>query len=179
MRRQRLLTADDPCFDFCWTLYVEAFPEEERRALGYHLETLERDAFRFEVILLDDEPIGFFGWWDLDDFRYVEHFATSPDVRGRGYGEEALRQFIGEGVKPVILEVEPPVEEIARRRIGFYERVGFILNPHAYAHPSYHDRQAPFVELMIMSSPAPITSAILDRFKQSHFPLIHFQHFEV
>ena len=177
LTRERVLSAADPYFDYCWALYEDAFPAVERRALPYHLETLECVDFRFELILCGGEPIGFFGWWELDSFRYVEHFATSPEVRGRGYGEAALREFVQESDKMVILEVELPAEEMARRRIGFYERLGFCTNPHPYAHPSYHDRNAAFVELMIMTYPAPITLAQLDAFKRINFPIIHFRHF--
>ena len=46
--------------------------------------------------------------------------------------------------------VEPPEGELTRRRIAFYERNGFCLNPYPYAQPSIAEGRAP-VPLMIMT----------------------------
>ena len=44
------------------------------------------------------------------------------------------------GNKPIILEVEVPLDEMSKRRIGFYERLGFILrNDIFYFQPPYEE----------------------------------------
>lgn len=46
-----------------------------------------------------------------------------PALRGQRYGSRALSMLPND--RPVILEIDPPVDEIAIRRKGFYERCGF------------------------------------------------------
>lgn len=57
------------------------------------------------------------------------------------------------GDRPVILEAEPPeLNETARRRVAFYERLGYKLNPHEYYQPPYKLGGKP-LRLVIMSAP--------------------------
>ena len=53
---------------------------------------------------------------------------------------------------PMVLEVELPETEMAQRRIGFYQRLGFILNEFPYWQPSMQEGQ-PSIPLKIMSWP--------------------------
>lgn len=52
--------------------------------------------------------------WEAEDFIYVEHFCVLPELRGRGCGARALGLLAREG-KTVILEIDPPIDEISRR----------------------------------------------------------------
>ena len=45
-------------------------------------------------------------------------------MRGRGYGAQAL-SLLGERKKTVILEIDPPNDEVSARRKAFYERAGY------------------------------------------------------
>lgn len=45
-------------------------------------------------------------------------------MRGRGYGAQAL-SLLGERKKTVILEIDPPNDEVSVRRKAFYERAGY------------------------------------------------------
>ena len=43
------------------------------------------------MIVFEDENgkiNGVFGVWDLEDVRFVEHFAVSPTLRGGGLGQD-------------------------------------------------------------------------------------------
>ena len=40
--------------------------------------------------------------------------------------------------KIVILEIDPPTTNIAKRRLGFYERNNYFANPYPHVHPAYH-----------------------------------------
>ena len=51
----------------------------------------------------------------------------------------------------VCLEVEPPENEISKRRIDFYKRNGLYLNTFPYLQPPISNGKNP-VPLMIMSS---------------------------
>lgn len=57
--------------------------------------------------------------------------------------------------RPTILEIDPLTTEIAVRRKGFYERLGFCANPYGHVHPPYHPDCAGHA-LIVMSRPAPI-----------------------
>ena len=100
---------------------------------------------------LNTKPIGLLTTWTFDSFTYIEHFALSPEVRGRGYGSEALAMLIARTEQPLILETEPPTDELTRRRIGFYERSGFTLYDYPYVQPAYTADSQP-VPLCLMGT---------------------------
>ncbi len=172
---KRVSSEKDPLFPFCWELYQTAFPEVERRAKDYHTESMALDLFHADVVFDSDTPIGILFWWELSNFRFIEHFATSPTLRGKGYGDKILRGLIAQNDKPILLEVEHPTDDISRRRIGFYERIGFTLNKHPYSHPSYQQLPNTFVSLMVMTYPRPLSTEELQRFTEVEFPTLHFR----
>ncbi len=173
---KRILNDSDENFPPCWALYQSAFPEEERRDHSYQLDALKCKEYHFAAILNADEVVGLMAWWSFDSLVYIEHFAIMENYRSHGYGKEYLGDFVSHSEKPILLEVEPPTEEIRRRRIGFYERLGFHLNAHAYAQPPY--RGEDFVPLMLMTSHYPISEEDVERFKRDCFPIIHFRYFK-
>ncbi len=178
IRRQNISTIEDPLFPFCWELYIASFPEDERRSLDYHIETMGKELFLCDVVLDSEKPIGILFWWNLSTFTFVEHIATNPNVRGKGYGRQIIKELISSSKKPILLEVEHPEDETCRRRIGFYERIGFVLNTHHYRHPSYQQIEGEFVDLMVMTHPNPITKNELQEFISSEFSTIHFRSYQ-
>ncbi|MFI3267174.1 MAG: GNAT family N-acetyltransferase [Rikenellaceae bacterium] len=174
---KRIFTDKDSLFQFGWELYEASFPEVERRGKDYHIETMKLEQFHAEIVLDDDLPIGILFWWDLNNFRYVEHLATTSTQRGKGYGNTILNNFIALSDKPILLEVEHPTDDLSRRRIGFYERIGFVLNNHPYSQPSYQQIKDTFVNLMVMTYPRAISSDELQKFINEEFSVIHFRNF--
>ncbi len=172
IKRVEILSESSELFGVCWELYVSAFPEQERREMEYQLATMARSDYRFEAVMDGDKFIGILGWWQFEKFRYVEHFAISSEIRSGGYGARVLAAFIEESTRPVLLEVEHPIDDLTNRRIGFYQRLGFVLNEHYYAHPPYRGDE--FVELMIMTYKNPISTEELETFKAEAFPKVHF-----
>ena len=102
------------------------------------------------------KPIGFFALWQFSEFLFVEHFAVAPPLRGKGMGSKMLSALKEKAKTPIVLEVELPETEIARRRIGFYERSGFHLNGFSYEQPSLGKGRSP-VLLQLMSYPVPLS----------------------
>ena len=87
-------------------------------------------------------------------------WSISASVRSCGAAATAPRRWrswAGTG-KPVVLEIDPPVDEIARRRQGFYQRCGFAVNPYPHVHPPYRP-EYPGHELVVLSSPRALTPA--------------------
>ena len=70
-------------------------------------------------------------------------------------GSAALSAFCRK-VGRVILEIDPPVDDISIRRRHFYERLGFVANPYQYIHPSFRKPFTPH-RLVLMSYPGAIT----------------------
>ncbi|MDE6778157.1 MAG: GNAT family N-acetyltransferase [Alistipes sp.] len=138
MEFRRVVSTSTLDYAFVERLMEEAFPAEERRErAAQRLLTDSERRFSCYVVCDGGEPVGFVTWWDFDDFRYVEHFAMSPAVRNRGYGARAVRMLCEELRTPIVLEVERPDNDTARRRVGFYERQGFELWPDEYSQPPY------------------------------------------
>jgi ribosomal protein S18 acetylase RimI-like enzyme len=68
----------------------------------------------------------------------VEYLAVKEKLRGDGIGTRVMREFLSRMADvPVVLEVELPVCQLTRRRVGFYERLGLRLMPDFYVQPSY------------------------------------------
>lgn len=131
-------------------LYLSAFPEQERRELNEWIRLcVDGGAFHGDMICCDGEQCGILTYWDLKSFVYVEHFALDDSVRGQGIGGQAIDALCEHVGKPVVLEVELPVDEMSRRRISFYQRHGFSLCENKYIQPSYHNDGVE-VELKIM-----------------------------
>lgn len=133
-----------------------SFPKTERRDMNAHFSEFERPAFR-SMIVEDGTVIGFMNYWELTGFVYLEHFAVAKEFRGHGLGAELMSELRARtSNRPIILEAEPPEQgDIALRRVCFYERIGFSLNPYSYLQPPYHDGEAP-LPLVLMSAPHPL-----------------------
>ena len=135
---RRIQDADTDEYDSMEKLLTSAFPEEEYRDLAEMREfTTCRQKFHNNLIYDGGTFIGLITYWDFGSFCYVEHFAILPDMRNRGYGRAILERLKDVLRRPIVLEVECPTEEMARRRIGFYSRQGFKLWKHEYMQPPY------------------------------------------
>ncbi|WP_299818325.1 GNAT family N-acetyltransferase [uncultured Pontibacter sp.] len=172
MKYIRLKDASHRLFEEAWELYQNSFPLEERRPLPWQLDIMPQANYHFELILQEGSFIGLLLWWSFEEVRYIEHFATVPAVRGKGYGKRILHAFVNRDTRPVLLEVELPQEEIKRRRIRFYEQSGFVLNHHFYQQPSYHQGQQPLT-LLLMSYPTTVTAEDVAHFVSVRHPLIY------
>ena len=138
IRFQTISTSDVQHYQFMENLLIAAFPPEEYRELKELREYTDRTGNFYNNIIFDNEtPVGFITYWDFNDFYYVEHFAIDPTLRNGGYGKKTLDYLCKELDRPIVLEVEMPVEEMAKRRINFYQRQGFVLWEKEYKQPPY------------------------------------------
>ena len=144
-------------FERVWGLMDASFPASERRDYTGQKALLNKDCYH--LLLHRDSSgqiIAFMAIWRLDGYSVVEHLAVDGAQRGSGLGGKFLDAVAaGEG-QPIVLEVEPPENgEMARRRIGFYQRHGFHLCTQPYLQPSLQP-QFPFMPLMLMTYPDPL-----------------------
>lgn len=141
-------------------LYKDSFPADERREENDFLD-VARNCHQFSIHAFteDDAFVGFLTSWEWDDFRYGEHFAVLPEKRGEGIGSRALKLFLDSSNKPLIIEVEPPTDKIARRRIGFYERNGLVLRSDVdYIQPPYSPEKSALPLLLMTYGDVAITT---------------------
>ncbi len=133
-----------------WPLAVGS-SEDDNGAAELQANSQKPKANSQAPIANSPKALGLLTTWEFADFIYIEHFAISPALRSQGYGSEALKAFIHEQCKPLVLEAEPPTDEMTRRRIRFYERIGLTLYDYPYIQPAYTEESLP-VELRLMGT---------------------------
>lgn len=143
----------DDQFGKIYHMLDQSFPEQELRTAAGQRALFANPYYRAVVSLASGRQpprlSGRVGVWSVP---LCGTFAVAPAGRGKGIGGEFLRRYQQSGTTSVILEVEHPNTEIAARRIGFYERHGFVLNHYEYYQPAMREGQKP-LPLLIMSWP--------------------------
>lgn len=151
VRLQRITTADTALYNFMENLMIASFPPEEYRSLDeLRKYTDSKTHFHNNVIFHNDTPVGLITYWDFKHFYYVEHFAIDPAQRNSGHGKNVLNHLCQLLEHPIILEVEEPTEEMAQRRIHFYQRHGFKLWEKPYQQPPYKPGDG-FLPMLLMA----------------------------
>lgn len=153
----------DTSYAFVENLLHESFPEEERRDDDMQRYNTDNNPLFTAYLITDDaEYIGLITLWNLSGFLYVEHLATSPNVRNKGYGKVIMQSLLNNFPDAkIVLEVELPEDELSKRRIGFYERNGFTLCEKPYMQPPYRTSGSP-IPMYIMFSGADSIDGIFD-----------------
>ncbi|HBN96524.1 MAG TPA: N-acetyltransferase [Firmicutes bacterium] len=147
---------DPKDFPKVYDIAKEAFPPSETRPYEEARALLDDPQFNIHVVKSEERKIGgFLVIWDFPTFNFMELFAIRKNMRGLGLGSAALKLYLKDTSQPLILEVESYDTPIAKRRIKFYERLGFTLNDINYLQPPMREN-APDVPLMVMSHPEPI-----------------------
>ena len=133
-----------------WPLAVGS-SEDDNGAAELQANSQKPTANSQRPIANSPKALGLLTTWHFEDFIYIEHFAIDPTLRSQGYGSEALKAFIHEHGKPIVLEAEPPTDAFCIRRIRFYERIGLTLYDFPYMQPAYTEDSHP-VELRLMGT---------------------------
>ena len=163
---ERILTKED--FEKVYPILAQSFPETEVRSKEDQLALIENEKYHMYAIEDEDGTVGgVIAAWELaDDFLYIEHFATLPEKRNHGFGGKMLDLFLHWKGKNVVLEVEVPEDTLTRRRIGFYERHGFVWNDYPYMQPPMRKGQEP-LPLRLMTKPAEISLETYERYRSA------------
>ncbi len=161
-------------FETFWKIYEESFPPDERRSKEQQLEIF--NAENYDVIEILDEAqsnlIGFIAYWEFEEFIFVEHFALSKSERGKGTGGKYLKDFVANHEKPIVLEVEPPVDEITWRRVKFYQRLGWHLSDFQHIQKAYVTGRNG-VLLQLMSYPEPLNDRAFQIIEETLFSTLY------
>ena len=159
----QLKTHENFWFAEFWSIYAESFPLNERRDYEQQIEVLNNPAYQLDIYFSEDKLSGFISFWNSKEFIFIEHLAITPAFQNKGLGSSLLKLFIESHLIPVILEIEPPIDNITNRRLRFYDSLGFVMNSHFHFQPPYHPDDKP-LQLNILSYPDQITKENYNRF---------------
>ena len=138
-------------FSSVYKRLVDAFPYEERRDECDEEKCFLKEQFNFCEITENDKSVGLIVFWVFESFLFIEHIAINKEMRSNGYGSKAIELAKAKYNLPIILEAEFPETEMQKKRIKFYENLGFKVNSYSYTQPSYHNAEG--VPLQILSFP--------------------------
>ena len=154
-------------FPEIYRIMQASFSDDEYRPYDEQLALFEEPEYRIYYM-----PAGFLAVWEFESFIYIEHFAVDPALRNSGTGSAMLQELVKQYQKPICLEVELPEDELTRRRIGFYERNGFVFNEYPYIQPPISKGKSP-VPLRIMTYRSEITREEFQKMKEILYRRVH------
>ncbi|MDU1889787.1 MAG: GNAT family N-acetyltransferase [Dysgonomonas sp.] len=132
-------------------IYEVSFPVFEQRSEVQQLKAFESASYHLLIATEDEKLLSFISYWEFDGYVYIEHLAVNPEFRGQNIGSETLDLFANQIQKMVILEIDPPIDDISKKRLHFYEALGYKLNPFIHHHPAYHPSEYNPHELRVLS----------------------------
>ena len=135
---------------FSKTLYEESFSPEERRNFYDLIEIKKNNPLELNILYKEEIPVGILNLWDFKDYLYIEHLAISPQYRNQKIASNIL-SILNKTSKLIVLEVELPTDEISTRRIEFYKRNSFSIQPYKYYQPPYRKGENP-IEMHLMAN---------------------------
>lgn len=156
MQQHIIHSIQDALFEAFKTLYNISFPIFEQRTVAQQEAAFHDERYRLLTYEDDQAFIGFISYWQFATYCYVEHFAIDAHLRGQGYGSRLLRSFVQSTPTPVVLEIDPVVDEVTRARLRFYKGCNFKENVFEHHHPPYRNQFSPH-PLMVLSSGRPLT----------------------
>lgn len=140
-------------FDEAYALFENAFVPAELRCYNQMKELFLQNKFVIYEYRKDIQLIGAMIVWEFNECIYLENFAVASSMRNQGIGSFFMKQI--KDMYPnhlIVLEVEEPVDSLSTRRVDFYQRHHFKLNPFHYIQPALREN-ADKVHLMLMSYP--------------------------
>lgn len=133
-------------------IYDTSFPPEEKRPHKQHIQLMKKNnLYHFYTAMEEQTVIGIIILWKLQKFIFLDYLATLPNVRNKGYGKRIVEQLKKLVDNTIILEVELPDNDLTKRRIDFYTRLGFNLLDFPYYMPQYNNPKEKFAMLLMSS----------------------------
>lgn len=143
-------------FPEVYNIMEESFPASEVRPYEEARKLVDHPDYKILTVKSQKGKLGgFLAVWKFSSFMFAEYFAIKKNMRGKGLGSATLRRFLKRARKPMVLEVEAYNTTTAKRRIKFYQRLGFVLNDINYLEPPTQQGEDP-IPLTVMSYPRPI-----------------------
>jgi len=159
-------------FDAVYPILEASFPPDERRPKAEQEALFSRDEYQLWGMVEDGKLCGFAAVWELGEIAFLEHLAVEASHRNRGLGAKMLSELSRVVKGRLVLEVELPETELAKRRIGFYERCGFCYNDFDYTQPPISKGKSP-IPLRVMSYGEELTKAEFTRVRDTLYERVY------
>ncbi|MBU3957806.1 MAG: GNAT family N-acetyltransferase [Nanoarchaeota archaeon] len=173
MEFRKVINPDSHEFKDIYKIYSSSFPPDERRSFKKEASLLNNRLYQLFAIFDKKQLIGFLAIWDISNFIFIENFAIKENLRNEGFGTDALEEFVAKNSKKIVLEIEKPeTSDAAKRRIRFYERLGFKLNRYDYLQPPY-DKGKNAVPMFLMSHPNEIEKSEFPRIREQLHKIVY------
>lgn len=157
---------DKSRFDEVYKIMEDNFPPDERRSYDGQKSLMDCENYCVYTVEDNGNIIGFFTVWFLDDFVFAEHFAIDKKYQNGGYGTKLIKRVMDSLDVPMVLEIElENSSDMAKRRAGFYRRLGFNINPYEYAQPSYGQGKSA-IPMHLVSYPKPLDKDEFECYKK-------------
>lgn len=164
-KNKEFINMDEKYFDSFFNILKNSIPENERRDYSSQKKLLSNSSYKPLVFRENDEILAIMATWEFEDFIFIEHLAVDSELRGKGVGTELVKNYLNKYKKNIFLEVEPPSTDVSKKRVSFYEKLGFCLNNFSYSQPPLNPDDCP-LELNIMSYSKPIAVNEFDKYRK-------------
>lgn len=160
----RIENIHDKYYNDFISIYSTSFPVYEQRSHEQQLYAFSSKHYHLFCRISENRLNAFISFWNFDNYVYVEHFAVNSQIRGQSTGTNTLTQFMEETQKMIVLEIDPIVNEISKKRLSFYQKLDFKPCPYKHVHPAYNKTYQPH-ELLVLSSGSILSSSMYETFK--------------
>lgn len=155
-------------------LMQQAFPAEQMREYQNHQILYDKGCFEaFGKKDKYENVVAVISIWKLEEIRYVEHLVVKEEWRGQGIGEKLMQFAFQKEKSPFLLEVELPENDIAKKRIDFYKRLGMYYNDYEYFQPPWK-KEYRMLPLRFMTYPEKIDEKTFQRYKNMLYQKVYF-----
>ncbi len=160
-------------FEEFYSLMKLSFPKSERRTKAAFKKLCNgEERYKIYALFSKNHLCAFLTVWEFENFTFGDHFAVLPTLRGGGIGSKMLASLKENCTLPFIIEVELPEDEMARRRIGFYERSGLVLCDFDYMLPAMQ-KGCESLPMRIMAYPAPLSEKEFEPIKNQIYKTVY------
>lgn len=132
----RITAKDHLHWEHLMAIYEGSFPIFEQRTMADQVAVLRDEQYHCVAVCEQDLLVGLLFYWEFGQYQYIEHLAIAPNLRGKNYGSRLLKEFC-DNEHTIILEIDPPVDEVSIKRLRFYSNLGFKLQEFKHIHPPY------------------------------------------
>lgn len=170
MRFIEIPTKNDSRTHLIFNAYCNAFPADERRDATQFQQLFEEEKAKIIAIEYETNMVGYLIIWELNHCCFLEHFEIFPSFRSQKLGSQVL-DLLKQQYHKIVLESEPAhLDEIAKKRIAFYERNGFSVLNAEYIQPAYDSNKNAINLWLLANFPIENTSEII---KKIHEKVYH------
>lgn len=162
---KEFIDMDKKHFDSFFNILKNSLPENERRDYLSQKNLLSKNNYKPLVFKENNEILAIMATWDFESFIFIEHLAVDAKLRGKGVGTELIKNYLNKHKNNIFLEVEPPNSDVPKKRVSFYEKLGFYLNNFSYFQPPLNPNDSP-LKLNIMSYSKYINEEEFDKYKE-------------